>query len=185
MFQANQTHYPSYQQELLGVVLALQEWRPYIEGSKKVTCITDHATLRHLTETENVTALAQRRFALWSDIISPYISVNADGSKSFEILYRKGVDNDFDALSRRPDLHYSVAKYEDLVHEADLELANEFFSSMCHLQIDEQVTQERSLAPTREIPCTRMEPFPEEQSTMSIQDYIIWLIRFVSPTIMP
>ena len=141
VFQANQTHYPSYQQELLGIVLALQEWRPYLEGSKKITCITDHATLRHLTETENVTALAQRRFALWSDIMSPYISVNADGSKSFEILYRKGEDNDSDALSRRPDLHFSVTKYTDMVNENDLELANEFFSSMCHLQIDDKVTQ--------------------------------------------
>ena len=98
-FQANEVHYPSYQQELLGVVLAIQEWRHYIEGSKKITCITDHATLRHLTYTQNATALAARRFALWKDIIAPYLGINSDGNPSFEIFYRKGYENDSDALS--------------------------------------------------------------------------------------
>jgi hypothetical protein len=32
VFQSNQTHYPAYQQELLGIVLAIQEWRHYIEA---------------------------------------------------------------------------------------------------------------------------------------------------------
>ncbi len=76
VLQSNQTHYPAYQQELLGIVLAIQEWRHYIEGAKKITCITDHATLRHLVSTENVNALTARRFALWSDIIAPYIGMN-------------------------------------------------------------------------------------------------------------
>ncbi len=52
VFQSNQTHYPAYQQELLGIVLAVQEWRHHIEGAKKITCITDHATLRHLLTTK-------------------------------------------------------------------------------------------------------------------------------------
>ena len=61
--------YPAYQQELLGIVFVVQEWRHYIEGAKKIACITDHATLRHLISTENVNALTTRRFALWYDII--------------------------------------------------------------------------------------------------------------------
>ena len=32
-----------------------------LEGSKKITYITDHATVRHLTYTQNVLALAARR----------------------------------------------------------------------------------------------------------------------------
>ena len=52
VFQSNQTHYPAYQQELIGIVLAVQEWRHYIEGAKKNTYITDHATLRHLLTTK-------------------------------------------------------------------------------------------------------------------------------------
>ncbi len=108
VFQSNQTYYHAYQQELLGIVLAVQEWRHYIEGAKKITCITDHATLRHLLTTENVNALTARRFALWFDIISPFIGTNDKGESTFEILYRKGTENDSDALSRRPDLHHEI-----------------------------------------------------------------------------
>ena len=35
-------------------------------------------------------------------------------------------------------MHYSVTKVEDQLNEADLEIASQFFSSMCHLQIDPQ-----------------------------------------------
>jgi hypothetical protein len=136
VFQSNQTHYPAYQQELLGIVLAIQEWRHYIEGAKKITCITDHATVRHLVSTENVNALTARRFALWSDIIAPYIGVNDERNAAFEIIYRKGSENDSDALSRRPNLHHEITTYDNLVQEKDLEIANEFFSSMYHLQVD-------------------------------------------------
>jgi hypothetical protein len=115
VFQSNQTHYPAYQLELLGIVLAVQEWRHYIEGAKKITCITNHATLRHLVSTENVNALTARRFALWSDIIAPLIGVNDRGEPTFEISYRKGTENDSDALSRRPDLHHEITEYDNLV----------------------------------------------------------------------
>ena len=142
VFQSNQTHYPAYQQELLGIVLAIQEWRHYIEGAKKITCITDHATLRHLLSTENVNALTARRIALWSNIISPFIGSNDSGEPTFEILYRKGTENDSDALSRRPDLHHEIVKYEDLVQEKDLEIGNEFFSSMYHMQVDKDFVQQ-------------------------------------------
>jgi hypothetical protein len=119
--------------------LAVQEWRHYIEGAKKIICITDHATLRHLVSTEDVNALTARRFALWSDIIAPLIGVNDKGEPTFEILYRKGYENDSDALSRRPDLHHEITTYDNLVQENDLEIANEFFSSICHMQIDKDV----------------------------------------------
>ena len=128
------------------MVLACQEWRHYIEGCRKVTCITDHATLKHLTDTKNLTALSARRCALWHDILSPLMGKNDKGEDAFEILYRKGELNDSDALSRRPDLHHAVCKYEDLVQEADLETANEFFSSMCHLQIDPQLLAKVQIA---------------------------------------
>ncbi len=133
VFQSNQTHYPVYQQELLGIVLAIQEWRHYIEGSKKITCITDQTALRHLVSTENVNALTTRHFALWSDIIAPFIATNDKGETTFEVLYRKGSENDSDALSRRPDLHYEIIKCDNLIQEKDLEIANHFFSSMYHI----------------------------------------------------
>ena len=80
--------------------MAVQDWRHCIEGAKKITCIIDHATLRHLISTENVDALTARRFALWFDIIAPFIGTNDKGEPTFEILYRKGSENDSDALSR-------------------------------------------------------------------------------------
>ena len=86
----------------------------------------DHATLRHLVSTENVNALTARRFALWSDIIAPYIGMNDEGNAAFEIVYRKGSENDSDALSRRPDLHHEITTYDNLVQEKDLEIANDF-----------------------------------------------------------
>ena len=89
-----------------------------------------------------MTALAARRFALWNDIIAPYIGINSDGNSSFEIVYRKGFENDSDALSRRPDLHHSITKLEDQLNESDLETANTFFSSMCHLHIDPTLTSQ-------------------------------------------
>ena len=59
-----------------------------------------------------------------------------------EILYRKGTENDSDALSRRPDLHHEIVAYEDLVQEKDLEIGNEFFSSMYHMLVDEDFVQQ-------------------------------------------
>ena len=94
--------------------------------------------MRHLVATENVNALTARRFALWSDIIAPFIGVNDEGEATFEILYRKGSENDSDALSRRPDLHHEIVTYDKLVQEKELEIANDFFSSMYHMHVDKE-----------------------------------------------
>jgi hypothetical protein len=99
--------------------------------------------LRHLVATENVNALTARRFALWSDIIAPFIGVNDQGESTFEILYRKGSENDSDALSRRPDLHHEIVTYDKLVQEKELEIANDFFSSMYHMHVDKEFVHKR------------------------------------------
>jgi hypothetical protein len=38
------THYPTHDQELLGVVCALKEWRCYVEGSARITIISTIVT---------------------------------------------------------------------------------------------------------------------------------------------
>ncbi len=38
-------------------------------------------------------------------------------------------------MSRRPDLYREITEYDNLVQENDLEIANEFFSSMYHMQV--------------------------------------------------
>ena len=88
--------------------------------------------MRNLVATENVDALKARRFALWSDIIAPFIDVNDKGEPTFEILYREGSDNDSDALSRRPDLHREIVTYDNLVQEKELEIANDFLEHVSH-----------------------------------------------------
>ena len=105
---APQQNYSTYDQELLGVVAAMSEWRVYIEGARSVTVITDHATLRHLpTTTNDAEKLAKtpRRYIPWLSVISPYLAINPDTQQPIlNIVYRKGKDNEADALSRRPDL---------------------------------------------------------------------------------
>ena len=54
-----QQNYSTYDQELLGVVAAMSEWRVYLEGAKSIIVITDHATLRHLPTTNDASKLAK------------------------------------------------------------------------------------------------------------------------------
>ena len=49
----------TYDQELLGIVVAMAEWRVYIEGCKSITVITDHTTLQHLPKTNDAEKLAK------------------------------------------------------------------------------------------------------------------------------
>ena len=55
----SQRRYSTYDQELLGIVAAMSEWRVYIEGSKSITVITDHATLKHLPKANDAEKLAK------------------------------------------------------------------------------------------------------------------------------
>lgn len=94
---------PTYDQQILGVVCALREWHCYIEGSKKITAITDHATLRHIPTQD----MLGRRHALWMADLSPNLAIVPQTNKpALEILYRKGSQNEAAALSRHPDLQY-------------------------------------------------------------------------------
>ena len=47
-----------YDQELLGIVAAMAEWRVYIEGCKSIIVIRDHTTLQHLPKTNDAEKLA-------------------------------------------------------------------------------------------------------------------------------
>ena len=109
ILQPAHTNYPTYDQELLGVVCALKEWRCYVEGAARITVITDHATLRHLPTQD---ALG-RRHALWLSDLSPYLAISPiTNSPILTILYRKGSQNEADALSRRPDLRHDIISAE-------------------------------------------------------------------------
>ena len=113
-----------------------------IKRSKSITVITDHTTLQHLpkkNDAENLTKVPWR-FIPWLNVISPYLAINSETNKPIlTISYRKGLDNDADALSRRPDLQQQLNEHDLNAFEKDLEELQSFISSMSHLMIDEQL----------------------------------------------
>ena len=126
-----QTRYPTYDLEMLGVVCAVQEWRHYLEGCEKFVVITDHVTLQYLPTQKFV----GRRHASWLQLLSPFMS-------NMEIVYRKGSQNCADALSRRPDLTYLLSTYDENDIDSELENLTTFLNSMFHLQVDNQLLKE-------------------------------------------
>ena len=75
--------------ELLAVVRALKEFRPYLEGAEFCVC-TDHANLRYV----HTQLPPSKRYARWVEYLQQF---------SAHITYVKGSHNLSDALSRRPD----------------------------------------------------------------------------------
>ena len=83
-------NYPTHEQELLAVILALTEWRHYLLGHR-FTIVTDHHSLTYLSTQPNLS----RRQARWVERLAEY---------DFDIVYAAGKSNKAaDALSRRPD----------------------------------------------------------------------------------
>ena len=86
-------NYRVHEQEMLGIICALKEWRHYLSGSKyQITIITDHHSLKHFDTQPHLTA----RQARWAEFLSEF---------DYNIIYKEGKDNIVaDALSRRSDL---------------------------------------------------------------------------------
>lgn len=90
-FDSAQKNYATTDQECLGIIHALTEWRCYLEGHKHdVTLMTDHQPLLYLQSLQNKTPLS-RRHARWMTYLSRF---------HFKWEYRKGTLNAADSLSR-------------------------------------------------------------------------------------
>jgi hypothetical protein len=89
----HERNYPVHELELLAVVHGLRTFRHYLEGCKRFNTVTDHDTLRHFFGQKDLS----RRQARWLEFLAPY-------ANSMDIVYRRGTENQADALSRRPDL---------------------------------------------------------------------------------
>ena len=89
-FTSAERNYTTGEQELLGVVNALTEWRCYLEGSKCTLC-TDHNPLTYL---QSQTSLSRRQ-ARWMEFLSRF---------DYEFKYIPGRTNVADPISRNPAL---------------------------------------------------------------------------------
>ncbi len=90
--------YEVHDKELLAIVKALQDWRPYLAGIKKpIQIYTDHKNLRNFAMTKQLNWWQ----VCWAEQLANY---------KFQIHYKKGNENgEADTLSRRPD-HKEVKK---------------------------------------------------------------------------
>ena len=104
-FSPAERNYTTTEQELLGVIRSLEEWRCYVEG--KLTVVeTDHNPLTYWETQPTVS----RRMARWIELLAQF---------QLEIRYRKGSTNIADPLSRSPALAYlAVITTEHLVSTA-------------------------------------------------------------------
>jgi hypothetical protein len=88
---AAERNYGTPDAELLAIVEAFKEWRPYLEGAQHtVEVISDHENLQYFMTTK----VLNRRQAGWAERLAAF---------DFEIAWRQGVNNPADAPSRRPD----------------------------------------------------------------------------------
>jgi RNase H-like domain found in reverse transcriptase/Reverse transcriptase (RNA-dependent DNA polymerase)/Integrase zinc binding domain/Chromo (CHRromatin Organisation MOdifier) domain len=92
-------NYPIHDKELMAIIEAFNEWRPYLSGTEEpVDVFTDHRNLKYFVTKE----LSPRQIR-WAEFLAPF---------NFRIHYVKGKENArADALSRRPD-HKGNEKYD-------------------------------------------------------------------------
>jgi len=103
--------YEVHDKELLAIVKALQDWRPYLTGTEKpIQIYTNHKNLRNFVTTKQLNWQQVR----WAEQLADY---------EFQIHYKKGNENDeADALSRQSD-HKEVKKiHVKILSEDDKEI---------------------------------------------------------------
>jgi hypothetical protein len=94
-FTSAERNYTTGEQELLGLITALREWRCYLEGTP-VTLVTDHNPLIYLDTQDQLS----RRQARWVEFLSRF---------QYTIVYQRGAINVADPLSRHPAFAACVA----------------------------------------------------------------------------
>ena len=83
-------NYKTHEQELLGIIYALDKWRPYLEGAD-FRVNSDHKSLEELQTQPKLS----RRQARWVEFLQAY---------DCKVSYVPGEKTHADALSRRPDM---------------------------------------------------------------------------------
>jgi transposase InsO family protein len=86
-FNPAERNYTTGEQEMLGLIKALREWRCYLEGCKALTLVTDHNPLTFFSTQPSLS----RRQARWLEFLSRF---------HYEVKYLPGEKNPADSLSR-------------------------------------------------------------------------------------
>ena len=107
-FSSAERNYTTGEQELLGIIKALKEWRCYLEGCNGLTLVTDHNPLTHFSKQP----MLSRRQARWSEFLSRF---------HFTVKYRPGATNPADPLSRL-GMEHPVAVLAVTVSEFDSDI---------------------------------------------------------------
>jgi len=107
----SEKRYEVHDKELLAIVKALQEWRPYLTDTEKsIQIYTDHKNLRNFATTKQL----NQQQVCWAKQLADY---------EFQIHYKKNNENDeADTLSKQPD-HEGVKKIHiKILSEDDKEI---------------------------------------------------------------
>jgi hypothetical protein len=89
-FSPAEVNYTTTEQECLGIVTALKEWRCYLEGAVGIDVYTDHHPLTYLQDQQRDNLL-NRRQARWMQELTRF---------QFNVVYKQGKTNIADPLSR-------------------------------------------------------------------------------------
>jgi RNase H-like domain found in reverse transcriptase/Reverse transcriptase (RNA-dependent DNA polymerase)/Integrase zinc binding domain/Chromo (CHRromatin Organisation MOdifier) domain/Retroviral aspartyl protease len=89
-FSPAEAAFSTTDQECLGIVTALKDWRCYLEGAVGLDVYTDHHPLTYL-QSQKRNNMLSRRQARWMEDLTRF---------NFNIIYKKGKTNIADPLSR-------------------------------------------------------------------------------------
>ena len=89
-FSPAENNYPTYDKEMLAIVMSFKQWRHYLDGAPEIEVWSDHENLKDFM----AQTVINGRQARWLLFLAPY---------DFRIYYRKGALNPADGPSRRPD----------------------------------------------------------------------------------
>ncbi len=91
------TRYNAYDKEALAIVETVSRiWKMNLLGCKRFSLVIDHATLVHLLKQPS-DKLTDRK-SHWVEKLLPY-------AYFMRIIYKKGILNEADPVSRRPEFH--------------------------------------------------------------------------------
>jgi hypothetical protein len=157
-FSTTERNYGTGEQEMLGILKALTEWRCYLEGCEGLTVVTDHNPLTFFSVQPNLT----RRQARWQEKLSRF--------HPFKVVHRPGATNPADPLSRlyeRPD-----ALQEDLEENKRICLSL-FAVTLSEFQFDSDLLKKiKEASQTDEYLLD-----PENQAKFTLEDEGYWTLH--------